>query len=82
MPVVRYTTLRIVIAVAAAYDLELHQLDVKTAYLNGELEPGAEVYLRPPKGYQCAEGTIFKQKKGLYGLKTSAALWNKNLHDS
>ena len=79
-PVVRYATLRIMLAVAAAYDLILWQMDVKTAYLNGDLPEGEEVYLRPPKGYKCKPGTILKLKKGLYGLKTSGALWNKNLH--
>ena len=47
-PVVRMETIRTVLALAAHYELPVYQLDVKLAFLNGELE---EVYVEQPQGY-------------------------------
>ena len=49
-PVVNFRTVRVLIALAVTLDLEIHQMDVKTAILNGELEE--EVYVEPPEGFQ------------------------------
>ena len=48
-PVVRLTTVRIVLAMCATFDLHLEQLDVKTAFLHGELEE--EIYMLQPEGF-------------------------------
>ena len=40
------------IAIAAVYKLEIHQMDVKTAFLNGDLEE--EIYLEQPEGFHCS----------------------------
>ena len=65
-PVVRFKSVRTVIAVAAQNGLKLHQMDVTTAFLNGELE---EVYLRQPEGFVAkgCERLICRLKRGLYG---------------
>ena len=59
-------------AVVARMDLELHQLDVKTAFLNGELQE--EIYMMQPDGFQNQgnEDKVYKLKKSLYGLKQSS----------
>ena len=48
-PVARYTTIRTVLAIANQLDLELHQMDVQTAVLNGELQE--EIYMNQPEGF-------------------------------
>ena len=48
-PVTRITSSRMLIAIAAVHDLKIHQMDVKTAFLNGELEE--EIYMEQPEGF-------------------------------
>lgn len=77
-PVSKYTTLRAVLAIAAVQDLEIHQLDIKTAFLNGELEE--QVYACQPPGYE--EGStdmVCHLQKALYGLKQAPRAWHNTL---
>ena len=62
-------SLRIVMALVGHFDLELHQMDVKTAFLNGDLHE--EVYMDQPEGFQDKgkEHMVCKLKKSIYGLK-------------
>ena len=68
-PVVRYDSVRTVLAIANQLDLELHQMDVKCAFLNGHLEE--EIYMTQPEGYEDEENPDFvcKLNRSLYGLK-------------
>ena len=74
-PVVKMTTLRMLLALAANQDLELVQMDVKTAFLHGDLDE--EIYMEQPEGYEVSgkEHLVCKLKKSLYGLKQSPRLW-------
>jgi hypothetical protein len=77
-PVSKYATIRVLLAVAAAEDLELQLLDIKTAFLNGVLEE--EVYISNPPGYpQGPPGTVLRLKKTLYGLKQAPRAWHQRL---
>nr|GEY74621.1 retrovirus-related Pol polyprotein from transposon TNT 1-94 [Tanacetum cinerariifolium] len=69
-PVVKMTTIRLVLSVIASGDLHLEQLDVKTTILHGDLDE--DIYMAQPEGFQSAgkeENLICKLKKILYGLK-------------
>jgi hypothetical protein len=68
-PVVKMSTLRLILALVAAHNLEVPQLDVKTAFLHGRLDE--EMYICQPEGYvvQGREKDVCKLMKSLYGLK-------------
>jgi hypothetical protein len=74
-PVARYTSIRIIISLAAVFGWKLHQMDVKTAFLNGEVEQ--EVYIEQPEGFVIhgKESHVCKLKKALYGLKQAPRAW-------
>ena len=78
-PVSRLPLIRAVLAIINKYDLEVCQMDVKTAFLNGTLTD--EVYMEIPEGLLCSKETkankVCKLQKGLYGLKVSPKRWNE-----
>jgi hypothetical protein len=77
-PVSRQVTLRTLLAVAAAKDLEVEQLDVKTAFLNGDLEE--EIWMEQPEGFEIGgKDRACHLQKALYGLKQAARAWHLKL---
>ena len=76
-PVVRHTSIRVLLAFVALFDLELEQLDVKTTFLHGELKE--EIYMEQPEGFIVPrkEHFIYRLKKSLYGLKQAPRQWYK-----
>ena len=74
--VARMETIRLLISLAAQNHWQIHQLDVKSAFLNGYLEE--EVYIEQPEGYvtQGQEDKVLKLNKALYGLKQAPRAWN------
>jgi hypothetical protein len=68
-PVARLTTIRVLLSLVGSHGLFVHQMDVKTAFLNGELEE--EIYMDHPDGFiaKGQEGKVCKLLKSLYGLK-------------
>lgn len=76
-PVVKMTSIRTVLGLAASLDLELEQLDVKTVFLHGDLYE--EIYMEQPEGFvvKGKEKLVCKLKKSLYGLKQAPRQWYK-----
>jgi len=78
-PVAKFTTLRILLMLAASADWEIHQMDVKTAFLYGDLEE--EIYMELPEGIGIDnKDFVCKLQKSLYGLKQAPRVWNQKLH--
>ena len=75
-PVVRMESLRTLLALSTQRGMELHQVDVHTAFLNGTLQE--EVYMKQPTGYERKgeEHLVCRLKKSIYGLKQSPMCWN------
>ncbi|GJV05616.1 retrotransposon protein, putative, ty1-copia subclass [Tanacetum coccineum] len=73
--------IRILIAIAAYYDYEIWQMDVKTAFLNGHLSE--EVYMEQPEGFVNPKypNHVCKLKRSIYGLKQASRQWNKRFDD-
>lgn len=78
-PVSRISSIRILIVLASVYKLFIHQMDVKTAFLNGDLEE--EIYMIQPKGgvVPGQEHKVCKLVKSLYGLKQAPKQWHEKL---
>jgi Reverse transcriptase (RNA-dependent DNA polymerase)/gag-polypeptide of LTR copia-type/Integrase core domain/GAG-pre-integrase domain len=73
-PTVKLSTLRALFALAAIKNMEIHQMDVNNAYLNGTL--ARPVYMRLPAGFASPDmKMVMKLKKGLYGLRQSGRIW-------
>lgn len=74
-PVVKFTSIRTIMALAASKQMKLMHFDVKTAFLYGDLEE--TVYMKQPKGYDDESGRVCKLMKSLYGLKQASRCWSK-----
>ena len=79
-PVARLETIRLLISIAATNGWEVHHLDVKTAFLHGELKE--TVYVTQPEGFQVkgSERKVYKLNKALYGLRQAPRAWNNKLN--
>jgi transposase InsO family protein len=79
-PVVRITTIRLLIAISAIQDLEMSQLDIKTAFLYGTIDE--EIYVTQPEGRikKGQEHLVCRLNKSLYGLKQAPRIWNEHIH--
>ena len=74
-PVSCKDSFRIIMTLVAHYDLELHQMDVKMTFLNGDLEEN--IYMAQPKGFviEGKERMGCRLKKSIYGLKQASRQW-------
>jgi len=79
-PVVRYDSIRTLLAMSTVEKLEIFQFDVKTAFLYGDLKE--EIWIELPEGPWRSEERIVKLQKSLYGLKQSPHCWNEKLNDA
>jgi len=78
-PVVKYQSVRILLALATYYDWHVHQMDFVTAFLNAEVD--VQLYMQQPEGYEDGTAKVCKIQKGLYGLKQAPRGWNQKLNE-
>ncbi|UYV62631.1 hypothetical protein LAZ67_2001358 [Cordylochernes scorpioides] len=78
-PVVRQSTIRMFLALAVEYNLILHQMDVQSAYLNGEIKE--EIYMTQPENFVSRKypERVCRLKKAIYGLKQAGIVWHERL---
>ena len=78
-PVARFETIRFIVALAAHMKWKVFQFDVKSAFLNGNLEE--DVYVKQPHGFVIdgKQEKVYKLKKALYGLKQALRAWYARL---
>jgi hypothetical protein len=78
--VARMEGIRLLLAYACSKNIKLYQMDVKSTFLNGELEE--EVYIEQPEGFQLSENADYmcKLKNTLYGLKQAPRAWYSRLN--
>ena len=75
-PVVKFASIRTLLAIAVKHGYEVHQMDVVTAYLNGDLLE--DVYMTQPEGYRNSN-QVCKLNRSLYGLKQSGRAWYEKI---
>lgn len=80
-PVARLETIRLLLAISAQLGWKVHQMDVKSAFLNGILEE--EIYVEQPEGFlvKGEEEKVYKLRKALYGLKQAPRAWYSRIDD-
>ena len=78
--VVKLASIRILLAIAAIYGLEIHQMDVVTAFLAGDLEE--EIFMEQPEGFEVGikeDDLVCRLRRSLYGLKQAPRVWNQRI---
>lgn len=76
-PVVRYTSIRVLMSIAAIEKLKIHQMDAVTAYLQGDIDE--EIYIKQPEGYEDGTDRVCRLNRSIYGLKQAGRCWNNKL---
>lgn len=78
-PVIRHSSLRLLFALSINFELNIRHLDVKTAFLNGNLHE--DVYMKQPEGYLDSNNSskVCKLKRAIYGLKQASRVWNQRV---
>jgi hypothetical protein len=77
-PVARIETVRVLLALAAQGGWQVHHMDVKSAFLNGDLSE--TVYVKQPLDFVVGDGDkVLKLRKALYGLRQAPRAWNSKL---
>ena len=78
-PVVRYDSIRYLLALAVKYEMHIHQMDAVSAYLNGTLKE--TVYMEQPELFDDGSKKVCKLQKSIYGLKQSGRVWNETINN-
>src|SRR5579859_4810537 len=79
-PVMKFDTIRTLLALAAVHNWELRQMDVKGAYLNGKVQE--EIYMKQPAGFNDGSGKVCRLQRAIYGLKQAGNVWNQEFNNT
>jgi hypothetical protein len=81
-PTARLESFRLILHLAASLDWDLHQFDIKTAFLHGVLPPDQIAYMEQPPGFEepGKEDWVMQLSKSIYGMKQASRIWNKTFH--
>ena len=72
-PVARMDSIRLLLTIVASKRWEVHHMDVKSAFLHGDLEE--EMYMKQPEGFIDDPSLVCRQRKSLYGIKQAPRAW-------
>ncbi|OWZ00175.1 Integrase, catalytic core protein, partial [Phytophthora megakarya] len=80
-PVAKFPSIGVLLSLVAKYNLTVHQMDVKTAILNGLLDE--DIYMAQPDGFivSIRPDYVCELKRSMYGLKQSPRMWNKTIDE-
>ena len=79
-PVVKFDSLRLLLAIVNNLDWEIQMMDVKGVFLNSNLTE--EIYISQPEGFDAKSGRVLKLHRVLYGLKQPGQAWHQWLQDT
>jgi len=74
-PVVKFDSIRIILALAASRNIRLQQFDIKTVFFNGKLRE--TIYMKQPEGYEDGTKNVCRLERSLYGLKQASKCWHE-----
>lgn len=77
-PTAKLTTFRVLLSIANHFGYEMYQMDVKCAFLNGQLKE--DIYMTQPEGFVKDKTMVCKLNKSLYGLKQASRVWNERFN--
>ncbi|CAN6675180.1 hypothetical protein TRVA0_106S00122 [Trichomonascus vanleenenianus] len=78
-PTLSFEALRVMLAIGCMSSMIIHQIDIKTAFLNSDID--TEVFVKPPQGYHKDDRPVMRLRKSLYGLKQSPRNWHFRLKE-
>jgi len=79
VPIMKFSSLRMILAIAAKHDFKVHQMDVKAAYLNGILNE--EIYLEPPTGFKPLDSKVWRLQKSIYSTHQGGRVWYEHIKE-
>jgi transposase InsO family protein len=83
-PTVRLESFRTILHLAATFDWDLRQFDIKTAFLHGILPEGETMFMEQPAGFEAPgkEEWVMRLMKSIYGMKQASRIWNQTFHNA
>ncbi|SGY55182.1 BQ5605_C006g03983 [Microbotryum silenes-dioicae] len=79
-PVARFSSIRSLLALAAANGLHVHQADINKAYLHGDLDH--DIWMTAPRGFDLPSDKVLRLRRSIYGLKQAGRIWNRHIDAS